>query len=279
VLHRYRYGADQPRSSGQSPSSFPAIATFIARRLAGHSPQRRRPAFGNSIAVLLTLGCTSAHAHAATARLVMAEAAGGPFATFVAEASQSFAIPSSWIRAVMRAESFGDARAVSPKGAIGLMQIMPKTWAVLRQRYNLGADPYNAHDNIFAGAAYLRELYDRYGIPGFLAAYNAGPARWEDHVATGQPLPVETRAYLARLAPIVGGGATDDAVLLASVVRSWTEASLFPAHPQYPPNGNRPAPSQPSSRLPISHPLQDWTGLAPQSHGLFVALSSRERSQ
>ena len=134
----------------------------------------------------------------------------------------------------MHAESFGDVRAISPKGAIGLMQIMPETWAGLRQRYRLGGDPYDAHDNIIAGAAYLRELHDRYGIPGFLAAYNAGPARWEDHLATGRPLPTETRAYLTRLAPIVGGSSADDTVILAAVVKSWTEASLFPARPASP---------------------------------------------
>ena len=75
----------------------------------------------------------------------------------------------------MQAESGGDARALSPKGAMGLMQIMPGTWAELRLRYGLGADPYDPHDNITAGAAYLREMHDRYGEPGFLAAYNAGP--------------------------------------------------------------------------------------------------------
>ena len=50
-----------------------------------------------------------------------------PFAAFVTEAAQRFSIPESWIRAVMRVESFGDPRAVSPKGAIGLMQVMPNT--------------------------------------------------------------------------------------------------------------------------------------------------------
>jgi len=224
-------GADQPRSSRRFPSPLSAIAAFIARRSEGHFPPRHRLAFGVGLSVFLTIGCTTAYAQAATARPVTAEAVRGPFATFVAEASQRLGIPAAWLRAVMRAESFGDVRALSPKGAIGLMQIMPETWAGLRQRYHLGADPYDAHDNIVAGAAYLRELHDRYRIPGFLAAYNAGPARWEDHVATGRPLPAETRAYLARLAPIVGGGAADDAVLLASVVLSWTEASLFPAHP------------------------------------------------
>ncbi|HEY1888031.1 MAG TPA: lytic transglycosylase domain-containing protein [Roseiarcus sp.] len=198
-----------------------------------------------------------------------------PFAAFVIEASQRFGIPAAWIRAVMRAESFGDVRAISPKGAIGLMQIMPETWAELRERYHLGADPFDVHDNIVAGAAYLRELQDRYGIPGFLAAYNAGPARWEDHIATGRPLPAETRAYLARLAPLVGGGAGDDAVLVASIVRSWTEASLFPSRPSGSMNGHQSQPLRP----PNERSVEDWTGLAPRSDGLFVALSSSGRSQ
>ena len=179
----------------------------------------------------------------------------------------------------MRAESFGDARALSPKGAMGLMQIMPQTWAGLRLRYGLGADPYDVHDNILAGAAYLRELHDRYGAPGFLAAYNAGPARYEDHLATGRPLPAETRSYVAVLAPLIGGSSADDTVILAAVVKSWTEASLFPAPPASPPS-DTPSPKQPQSPQPsIKRPAQDWTGLAPQSDGLFVARSDRERSQ
>ena len=83
-------------------------------------------------------------------------------------------------------------RARSSKGAVGLMQIMPKTWTELRARYGLGTDPYDPRDNILAGAACIRELYDRYGAPGFLAAYNAGPGRYERHLATGRPLPEET---------------------------------------------------------------------------------------
>ena len=72
---------------------------------------------------------------------------------------------------------------------MGLMQIMPKTYAGLRARHHLGADAYNPRDNILAGAAYLREMLDRYGSLGFLAAYNAGPARYDEHLATGRPLP------------------------------------------------------------------------------------------
>jgi soluble lytic murein transglycosylase-like protein len=101
----------------------------------------------------------------------------------------------------MRVESAGEVRARSQKGAMGLMQIMPQTWSELRARYDLGADPYDPRDNILAGTAYIRELYQRFGAPGFLAAYNAGPTRYENHLATGRPLPDETQDYVAILAP------------------------------------------------------------------------------
>ena len=116
-----------------------------------------------------------------------------------------FGVPARWIAEVMQIESRGDPRALSPKGAIGLMQIMPATYASLAARYGLGADPWNVRDNIMAGAAYLRELYDRYGPSGFLAAYNAGPGRWEDHLSGVRPLPGETVRYLSRLGPLIGG--------------------------------------------------------------------------
>jgi soluble lytic murein transglycosylase-like protein len=105
-----------------------------------------------------------------------------PFAAFVTEASKRFGVPEHWIRAVMHVESSARQQAQSSKGAMGLMQIMPKTWSELRARYRLGADPYDPRDNILGGAAYIRELYDRYGAPGFLAAYNAGPGRYERHL-------------------------------------------------------------------------------------------------
>ena len=125
------------------------------------------------------------------------------FAGFINEASQRFAIAPNWIRLVISIESAGDVHARSPKGAMGLMQIMPATWAELRERYNLGNDPYDPRDNILAGTAYLRELLDRYGSPGVFAAYNAGPTRYEVHLAGGS-LPEETRAYVAKLANLLG---------------------------------------------------------------------------
>ena len=103
----------------------------------------------------------------------------------------------------MQLESGANERAISPKGALGLMQIMPKTWVELSVRYGLGIDPFDPRDNILAGTAYLREMHDRFGSPGFLAAYNAGPERYEQHLATGRPLPAETQAYLAALAPVI----------------------------------------------------------------------------
>src|SRR3546814_12959328 len=101
-----------------------------------------------------------------------------PCAVHIEEAVRRFGIPAAWIRAVMRAESAGDVRAISSAGAMGLMRIMPGTWAELRVRHRLGRNPYDPRDNILAGAAYLRELSDRYGSPGFLAAYTAGPVRY-----------------------------------------------------------------------------------------------------
>ncbi len=98
----------------------------------------------------------------------------------IAEAAQRFDISPSWIRAVMLAESGGEPSAVSPKGAIGLMQIMPATWAEWRSRLGLGDDPFDPRDNILAGAAFLRQMRDRFGYPGLFAAYNAGPARYDD---------------------------------------------------------------------------------------------------
>ena len=128
----------------------------------------------------------------------------------IAAAARRFDVPEAWIAAVMRAESGGQATMVgepirSPAGAIGLMQVMPHTYAALRARYGFGADPYAPRDNILAGAAYLRELLDRYGVPWFLAAYNAGPARLDAFLHSGRALPAETQRYLAALAPQIGG--------------------------------------------------------------------------
>lgn len=123
----------------------------------------------------------------------------------IAEASIQTGVPVSWIERVMRAESCGRTRLngepiISPAGAMGLMQLMPETWAEMRARYALGSDPYAPRDNILAGAAYLRRMYDRFGYPGLYAAYNAGPGRYSMHLKSGKALPAETRIYLQKVA-------------------------------------------------------------------------------
>lgn len=123
----------------------------------------------------------------------------------IAEASQRFAVPQAWIAAVMQAESAGltywNGRPItSSAGAMGLMQLMPGTWDAMRRRHGLGLDPHDPRDNIMAGTAYLRAMYDRFGYPGLFAAYNAGPGRYADYLHKQRPLPRETRAYIAQLA-------------------------------------------------------------------------------
>ncbi len=83
-----------------------------------------------------------------------------PWGPYILAASAQFDVPELWIREVMRQESDGQEQAVSSAGAMGLMQIMPATFDDLRRRYGLGSDPFEPHDNITAGAAYIREMYD-----------------------------------------------------------------------------------------------------------------------
>jgi soluble lytic murein transglycosylase-like protein len=222
-----------------------------------------------SLFVALTASNATAVAEARPATPPATYATSDPFADFVEGASRRFGVPARWIRAVIDVESAGDVRARSPKGAMGLMQIMPETWAELRQRYGLRNDPYDPHDNIIAGTAYLRELCERYCSPGFLAANNAGPARYEEHLA-GRPLPAETHAYLQKLVPIIGSAiaATSAIASLQSsaralfVVRSESSKTAAPLQPGHLPN---PAPTVAS--------VHDISAIVPQATGMFVVRS------
>jgi hypothetical protein len=220
----------------------------------------------------LSLPAVAAHAQAVP---TLMQIASDPYAAHIAEAAQRFAIPAAWIRAIVRVESGGDRRAVSPKGAMGLMQLMPETWAALRVRYGLGRDPFDPHDNILAGAAFLREMHDRYGSPGFLAAYNAGPGRYEDYRDRRRPLPPETVAYVAALVPFVGDGAINGPVLLAaSDPSSWTQAPLFITRSASAEPVDRATSKQPTSDAPAVVALRDLSAIAPQSDGLFVHVTA-----
>jgi len=124
-----------------------------------------------------------------------------PWGPYIRQAARRFDVPERWIREVMRQESGGRMMATSPVGAMGLMQVMPGTYRELRRRYGLGDDPYHPYDSIMAGTAYVREMYDLYGSPAFLAAYNAGPRRLEDYLWGSRGLPNETRNYVAKIGP------------------------------------------------------------------------------
>lgn len=253
--------------------SFPAMLPFPDCRSVAWRPSRVCRVLIVGIVAILLVGGPAAHAEPVAQTPADHSTTADPFAAFVAEAAQHFRIPETWIGAVMQAESAGDARAVSSAGAMGLMQIMPETWAVLRDRYGLGADPYDAHDNIMAGAAYLRELHDRYGAPGFLAAYNAGATRYEDHLATGRPLPAETLAYVEALAPLIGGVSADGTTSGDRTLRPWTEAPLFAAH--FASSTVAFGPSDPHfGQPPADRAIQKPTALVLRPEGLFVRLGS-----
>ncbi|RVM16508.1 lytic transglycosylase domain-containing protein [Sinorhizobium meliloti] len=195
-----------------------------------------------------------------------------PYAGHIADAARRFGVPESWIRAVIHVESRSRVRAISSAGAMGLMQIMPATWADLRARHGLGNDPFNPRDNIMAGAAYLREMHDRYGSPGFLAAYNAGPGRYEEYRATGRALPAETRAYVAALAPIIGGGDLAASVTVATAdPLAWTRAPIFIVQFDSRPRANRQQTESDPVAPPAPESARDQTPPAPRLDGLFVA--------
>ncbi|WP_338045144.1 lytic transglycosylase domain-containing protein [Paracraurococcus ruber] len=133
-----------------------------------------------------------------------------PWGPHIREAAGRFGVPERWIRAVMRQESGGrqyggDGLPITSRaGAMGLMQVMPRTYDTLAARHGLGQDPYEPRDNILAGAAYIRLMHDRFGAPGFLAAYNAGPERVAAYLAGVTILPDETINYVANVAPQLG---------------------------------------------------------------------------
>ena len=133
-----------------------------------------------------------------------------PWGPYIREASARFDVPEIWIRAVMQQESGGSLYhngqlVTSGPGAMGLMQLMPPTYDEMKIAYNLGDDAYDPHDNIMAGTAYIRQMYDIYGSPGFLAAYNGGPGRLDDFLTHNRTLPLETRRYVASIGPQIQG--------------------------------------------------------------------------
>jgi cell division septation protein DedD len=181
-----------------------------------------------------------AHGYAAHAKRNYAPPGppGDPWGPFIVEAANRYDVPERWVRGVMRQESGGQLYEngqliISSAGAMGLMQVMPSTYDELRGRYSLGDDPYDPHDNIMAGVAYLREMYNVYGSPGFLAAYNAGPGRLDDYLTRNKPLPEETRRYVARVGRAIAGSEPQMASA-AEQVAMYRLPLDIPSGPRYP---------------------------------------------
>jgi soluble lytic murein transglycosylase-like protein len=269
--------ADSERQRRRHKGPFPLTATTGPARLS-----ILEPAICCLAALLTFVFPLSAKAEPATPAMVAPASRSQhtvSYASFVTEASRRFEIPEHWIRAVMQVESNGNAHAISPGGALGLMQIMPGTWVELSARYDLGIDPFDPHDNILAGTAYLREMLDRFGWEGFLAAYNAGPRHYEDHLATGRPLPRETESYAATLASLIGLEQRDLARSTAKRTIPWQPGSVFVVQSSGASAGVQSALSthviRPSNQSSAANDL----ALAPRATGLFVPRSNEVLSR
>ena len=216
-----------------------------------------------------------------------------PWGPYISEAAAKYDVPEKWIREVMHQESGGNlygrngALVTSGVGAMGLMQVMPATYDDLRGRYReLGDDPYDPHNNILAGSAYIREMYDIYGAPGFLAAYNAGPGRLDDYLTRNRTLPLETRRYVAAIGPKISG--YDPQKPSPGAMYAMNSVPLdIPAGPRYPadtqfasaaPLPSAPIvlrPQAPTYRAPVmSQPVE----VAQADRGQFIKLSPQPDS-
>lgn len=261
--------------SNSNPSSFPADL----RASAAHRCRKRRYTPWRAPLATIFL-CTLLSAHSAFAQPTAkcepstAPSHGNSIEALALDAAQRFGLPVSWIKAVIHVESLGQTSVVSPKGAMGLMQIMPATWEILRVHYDLGNDPCDPRDNIVAGSAYLRQMYDRFGSAGFLAAFNAGPGRYEDFLTTGRPLPEETRMYLAKLGSLVGDQPIGGSTLADNDPLAWVRSSLFVGQSasisDHSAANSQPTIGAHSNRIPTNRSIAQNFALAPQSNGLFA---------
>lgn len=198
---------------GEHGRTLADLGTSVRRQ-----PLGRRIVVPSVLAVLLSMAAVPLSRGSALASEPRA------IASIVDEAAARFDLPASWIHAVIRAESRGEPRAVSPKGAMGLMQLMPATWRALTAQHGLGHDPFDRRANVLAGAAYLRQLFDQFGREGFLAAYNAGPRRYAEARGDRRRLPVETVNYVAEVERTI---ATASPGVSVPAARDWRGADLF----------------------------------------------------
>lgn len=231
------------------------------------TPMRMGVGFSLSCAGLVVLaGCSSGGAqHAPTVGYYEEHAhhsyappgpPSDPWGPYINEAAARFDVPAQWIRQVMRVESGGHEYingqlTVSSAGAMGLMQLEPATYQEVAEQNGLGSDPFNPYDNIMAGTAYIHTMYQIYGSPGFLAAYDAGPGRLNSYMNNHNALPGETVNYVAMIAPHIQGyypahRSEADQLALNTLPRSRVPGILPPGFvPQAPSPASLEAPDAP----------------------------------
>jgi len=151
------------------------------------------------------------------AALLDQSAGGSGLSTFVTGSTPSTTL----IKAMMGQESGGNNEAVSPKGAMGLMQLMPGTAKAL------GVNPHDPAQNLAGGTEYMRQMLAHYGgnVPEALGAYNAGPGRMDAFLAGKATLPNETKNYIASV--LARTGATGS-VQVGSIVINVTQPGASP---------------------------------------------------
>lgn len=173
---------------GPETDSLSALSLLSALAPKNHAPASQNVDFSGF--------CNFTPVAAAPAAYVSPSPAAGPASLpdIIERAAARYQVAPEVVRAVIRAESGFDARAVSPAGAQGLMQLMPGT------ARDLGVtDPFDPEQNVMAGTRYLKQMLERYGgnLEKALAAYNWGPGNL-DRSRDGR-LPAETRHYIARI--------------------------------------------------------------------------------
>ena len=151
----------------------------------------------------------------------------------VKDASERYGVPERLVHAVIRVESAFNPRAVSVKGAQGLMQLMPETASMLGVR-----NSFDPQQNIDGGVRHLRGLIDRFGndLPLALAAYNAGEKAVVNY--RGIPPFPETRDYVTRVLHLYEGGTNASAGASSAVYRTVGDDGTI-VYTNIPPRGRR----------------------------------------
>ena len=151
----------------------------------------------------------------------------------IKDASERYGVPERLVHAVIRVESAFNPRAVSVKGAQGLMQLMPETASMLGVR-----NSFDPQQNIDGGVRHLRGLIDRFGndLPLALAAYNAGEKAVVNH--RGIPPFPETRDYVTRVLHLYDEGTNGSASASSAVYRTVGDDGTI-VYTNIPPRGRR----------------------------------------